>query len=79
MNGLFKWLENRKFKEYFMEQRFSGKEIKSSENDTLELVKGNSKMWIIYQECKCKCTCKDCIQSKGCKCECGNCNCNTND
>lgn len=48
--GLLKWLDGKKFEEYFLEQRFSGKEIKSSENDRLELVKGNSKMWIIYLE-----------------------------
>ena len=49
--GLFEWLREKQFEEYFIEQRFSGKEIKSSENEySLELVKGNSKMWIIYKE-----------------------------
>ncbi len=49
---LREYLENHKFKEYFLEQRYSGKEVHSTDKDSasLELVKGNSKIWIIYQQ-----------------------------
>jgi hypothetical protein len=47
--GLLEWLKGKEFEEHYLEQRFSGKEISSPEKEySLELVKGNSKMWIIY-------------------------------
>lgn len=48
--GLLNYLKSNRFREYFLEQRFSGKEIVSGDNESLELVKGNSKIWIIYKE-----------------------------
>lgn len=42
--------EPRKFKETFLEQRYSGKQITSEDNESIEVVKGNSKIWIVYQE-----------------------------
>ena len=48
--GLLNYLTSHKFQEQFLEQRYSGKEVTSEDNETLELVKGNTKLWIIYQE-----------------------------
>lgn len=48
--GLLNYLVSNKFQESFLEQRYSGKEVTSEDNETLELVKGNTKLWIIYQE-----------------------------
>ena len=48
--GLEKYIEGKKFKESFLEQRYSGKQLTSSDNESIEIVKGNTKLWIIYQE-----------------------------
>lgn len=48
--GLLKYFEGKQFKEFFLEQQYSGKQVTSEDNETLEIVKGNKKMWIIYQE-----------------------------
>lgn len=44
------YLTSREFNETFLEQRYSGKEVVSEDNESIELVKGNTKIWIIYQE-----------------------------
>ncbi len=48
--GLEKYLTGKQFKESFLEQRYSGKQLTSSDNESIEIVKGNTKLWIIYQE-----------------------------
>ena len=48
--GLEKYLTRKQFKESFLEQRYSGKQLTSSDNESIEIVKGNTKLWIIYQE-----------------------------
>lgn len=48
--GLYKYLNSNKFRETFFEQRYSGKEIISEDNESIELVKGNTKTWIIYEK-----------------------------
>lgn len=48
--GLLAYFKNKNFKELFLEQRYSGKEVTSVDNESIELVKGNTKIWIIYQE-----------------------------
>ena len=48
--GLEKYIEGKQFKESFLEQRYSGKQLTSSDNESIEIVKGNTKLWIIYQE-----------------------------
>lgn len=50
ITSLLDYLKNRRFKETFLEQRYSGKEVTSEDNESIELVKGNTKLWIIYQE-----------------------------
>lgn len=48
-DGLLDYLSGKGFEEHYLEQRFSGKEISSPEKEySLELVKGNTKMWIVY-------------------------------
>lgn len=48
--GLEKYVSGKQFKESFLEQRYSGKQLTSSDNESIEIVKGNTKLWIIYQE-----------------------------
>ena len=48
--SLLQYFNGRQFKETFLEQRYSGKEVKSEDNESIELVKGNTKIWIVYQE-----------------------------
>lgn len=48
--SLLEYVKNKRFKETFLEQRYSGKEVTSEDNESIELVKGNTKLWIIYQE-----------------------------
>lgn len=48
--SLLDYFSGKQFKETFLEQRYSGKEVTSEDNESIELVKGNTKIWIIYQE-----------------------------
>jgi len=49
-DGLLKYMEGKVFREYFIEQRYSGKEIRASDDEALDVVKGNTKIWIVYEE-----------------------------
>lgn len=48
--GLLEYFKGKQFREKFIEQRYSGKEVKASDNESLEIVKGNTKIWIVYEE-----------------------------
>lgn len=48
--NLHDYLKNREFSEMFLEQKYSGKEVVSEVyKESIELVKGNTKIWIIYK------------------------------